>query len=89
MELYHKEQNRIDLVILDLNMPGMGGKKSLSELLKINPDARALITSGNSDNGFLKNVVESGAKGYIEKPYKIEQMLNAIRDVLDGVGNSQ
>lgn len=86
LELYHQKQHRIDLVILDLNMPGMGGEKSLSELLKINPGARVMITSGKSDNGSLKNIVESGAKGYIEKPYKIEQLLNAIRDVLDGVG---
>lgn len=82
LELYHQKQHRIDLVILDLIMPGMGGKKSLRELLKINPEARVLITSGKSDNGSLKNVVESGAKAYIEKPYKIEQLLNAVLDVL-------
>jgi PAS domain S-box-containing protein len=89
LELYHKQRNRIDLVILDLIMPGMGGKKSLSEILKINPDARVLITSGNSDNPFLERIAESGAKGFIEKPYKIERMLNAMREVLDGVGADQ
>jgi PAS domain S-box-containing protein len=83
LELYRKEQKQIDLVILDLLMPGMGGMKCLDELLTINPEARVLISTGYSVDGPTKETVEAKTGGCITKPFDREQILNMIREVLD------
>ena len=83
LQLYRKEQQRIDLVILDLVIPGMGGKKCYEEILKINPQAKILIVSGYSVNGPGKEAMEAGAKGFVGKPFDVSHMLKAVRDILD------
>jgi PAS domain S-box-containing protein len=83
LQLYRKEQHRIDLVILDLVIPGMGGKKCYEEILKINPQAKILIVSGYSVNGPGKEAMEAGARGFVGKPFDVSHMLKAVRDILD------
>ncbi len=83
LEIYRKEQNQIDLVILDLLMPGMGGIKCLEELLAIDPEARIIITTGYSLDGPTKETVQTRTNGCITKPFDRNQILNVIREVLD------
>ena len=83
LQLYRKEQKRIDLVILDLVIPGMGGKKCYEEILKINPQAKILIVSGYSVNGPGKEAMEAGAKGFVGKPFDVSHMLTTVRHILD------
>ena len=83
LELYRIEQERIDLIILDLIMPGMGGRKCLEELIRINPQTKVLIASGYSAKTRTKGMIEAGAKGFISKPYEMSQMLNLVREILD------
>ncbi len=75
----------IALIILDLGMPGMGGHKCLQEIRKDNPSAKVLIASGYSINGQVKKSLETGAAGYIGKPYQINTLLQKVREILDGV----
>ena len=83
LEIYHKEYEQIDLVILDLSMPGMGGKRCLEELLKIHPQAKVVIASGYSVNGPTKETVDAGAKTFVGKPYEVSQILKVVRETLD------
>lgn len=83
LEVYQKEGNRIALVVLDLMMPEIGGKRCLEELLKVNPEARVLIASGYSLNGSTKATLKVAAKGFVAKPYDVRQLLETVRDVLD------
>ncbi|MBL7180335.1 MAG: PAS domain S-box protein [Desulfobacterales bacterium] len=83
LDLYRREQGRIDLVILDLIMPGMGGMRCLEELLKSNARAKVVIASGYSDTGPVKETIEKGAKNFIGKPYVIRKMLEMVRQVID------
>jgi CheY-like chemotaxis protein len=83
LELYRKEKGKIDLVILDLIMPGMGGRKCLEELLKMNPKVKVVIASGYSVDGPTKEALEVGAKNFVSKPYAMRQMLKVVREVLD------
>ena len=83
LQLYQEEHQRIALVILDLIMPGMGGKRCLGELLKVNPEARVAIASGYSPDGPTREILKNGAKGFVSKPYDMRQMLNVVREVLD------
>jgi PAS domain S-box-containing protein len=83
LDSYRSNQDRIALVLLDLMMPEMGGKQCLEELLKINPRVKVIIGSGYSANGPTKDVLAAGAKGFVDKPYEMRQVLGAVRGVLD------
>ncbi len=83
LEVYRSNQAKIALVLLDLMMPEMGGKQCLEELLKINPRVKVVIASGYSPNGPTKEALTSGAKGFVNKPYDIRQVLEVVRAVLD------
>ena len=83
LELYIAKQSKIDLIILDMNMPGMGGEKCLIELLKINPDVKVIISSGYSIDGQKNMLKDIGATAYIAKPYKLANLSKLIREVLD------
>jgi PAS domain S-box-containing protein len=83
IEIIRNMDSSPDLVVLDLNMPGMGGNKSLEILLEINPGIKVIIASGYSDSDHVKEARDSGAAGFIAKPYQLSDMLKRIREVLD------
>ena len=83
LDVIGRTRGEIDLVILDLGMPGMGGHKCLQEIKRINPSAKVLIASGYSMNGHVKKSLETGAAGYIVKPYRINVLLQKVREILD------
>ncbi len=83
LEIYRKQLQRIDLVILDLVIPGMGGKRCYEEILKINPRAKILIVSGYSADGPGKEALEAGARGFVGKPFDVSHMLDTVREILD------
>jgi len=83
VEIYRSKTESVDLVIMDLGMPGMGGEKSLKELLKINSGAKIIVASGYAAHKMAANPRKYGAAEFISKPYHINIMLQKIRDVLD------
>ncbi|MFH1672797.1 MAG: PAS domain S-box protein [Pseudomonadota bacterium] len=83
LEIYKTEKNQIDLIILDIGMPGMGGHNCLKELLKIEPGIQVIIATGYSPNGTARELLKAGAKGYIGKPYQLKDMLKRVREILD------
>ncbi len=83
LDLFKKEGDKISLIILDLMMPEMGGKQCLEQLLKVNPNVRVLIASGFMDSHFFTEDEKRAIKGYLSKPYKIEQLLDSIRSAID------
>jgi len=62
---------------------GDGGKRCLSELLKMNPDAKILIASGYSPDGALDETLDIGARQILRKPFHLHQMLKVVAEVLD------
>ncbi|RJR19936.1 MAG: response regulator, partial [Desulfobacteraceae bacterium] len=85
LEIYKARNFAVDLVILDLNMPGMGGRRCLDGLLSINPKVRVLIASGYSERGQAREAVSSMAAGFIGKPFQLNELLGKIRDLLDRI----
>lgn len=83
LKIYEEKKDGIDLIILDLIMPGMGGKKCLEGLLQINPDVKVVVASGYSPEGTVKSFLEGGAKHFISKPFNMKEMLQVVREVLD------
>lgn len=83
LEVYNAQKDKISLVIMDLNMPGMGGKRCLIDLLSINNNVKVLITSGYSIPQQTKDLIKAGAAGFINKPYKPDELLLGIRRIID------
>ena len=86
IELYREKVEHIDLVILDMVMPGMNGRETLKKLMEIDKNVIVLLSSGYSINGEAKNILEIGCKGFIQKPFRIEELSHKIREVLDKAG---
>ena len=72
------------LVILDLNLPGVGGLEVLSRLRAIDPDARILVLSMHDDQIHVTRALQAGAAGYISKSAPADELLEAIRRVAGG-----
>ena len=68
---------------VDLIMPGMGGKRCLEELLKLNARVKVLIASGYSNTMPVKDTIERGARNFLSKPYKAKEILGVVRKILD------
>jgi PAS domain S-box-containing protein len=83
LEVYGREKEHIALVILDLIMPTMGGKDCLKKILKIDPQARILISSGYSADASTKECLGIGAKGFVAKPFRFKEFLQQVRMALD------
>ncbi len=82
LEIYIEKHVQIDLVVLDLGMPGMGGKKCLETLIEFDKDAKVIVASGYSDEGSVKDTGDK-AKAFILKPFTNSKVIQLIRDVLD------
>jgi len=83
LEIYSAHKEAIALIVLDVIMPGMGGKRCLEELLRLDLDVKVLFASGYSSNGLALGEGSSGARGFVSKPYDAKDILTAIRRVLD------
>jgi two-component system cell cycle sensor histidine kinase/response regulator CckA len=80
LTLYARDQH--DLVILDLDMPGMSGEQTQLELLRRSPDARIMFASGHADPQRELTVRERGARAFLQKPYEIELLVTTIHQVM-------
>jgi two-component system, cell cycle sensor histidine kinase and response regulator CckA len=81
---YRENKNRINLIIMDLIMPGMGGAACLKEIIKFDPEARVIISSGFTSDKNKLDSLKYAAKDFINKPYNIKMMLSVIQGVLSG-----
>jgi len=86
IELYKKAGelgSPFDAVILDLTVQGgMGGKEALSGLLSIDPYVKAVVASGYTDDPIIDNFKEHGFKGAVIKPYKMEELDEALKKLI-------
>jgi len=83
LDLYRNQRSDISMVILDLIMPGMGGKECFQELVNINPQVRVILSSGFLSDGTTEEARVFGVRGLVEKPYNMRQLLGLVREVLD------
>jgi DNA-binding NarL/FixJ family response regulator len=75
---------RPDLIILDLNLPGLGGIMLLQRILHIDPAARVLVLTMHAEALYAARALEAGARGYVSKNITPEEMLIAVRRVAAG-----
>lgn len=77
----HKDE--LDVVILDLNMPVMDGKTAYGKMIEIKPDIKVLVASAYNLNNLEDDILTKGANGFIQKPYRIDNIIVKIRQVLE------
>jgi PAS domain S-box-containing protein len=83
LQSYQEQQREIDLVLLDLGMPGMGGYSCLLELLRADPGVKVLVASGYAANVNAEQVLQAGAVGFLSKPFQMQDLEGKLREVLD------
>ena len=83
LERYQDHRNEIDLVILDIRLPDMGGKEVYQKLKEFNSDIKVLLSSGYSIDGQVTEILNLGCDGFIQKPFNLKRLSLKIREVLD------
>jgi len=78
IEIYAREREHIQLILLDMIMPGLNGKETFLQLLEIDPDVRVLFCSGVHQEGTAEELIQLGAKGFIQKPYSRVALSRAV-----------
>lgn len=80
---YAVKHDEIDLVILDMIMPGMGGGKAFVRLREINPNVRVIVTTGYAMHKDIQKVMAGGCDGFLPKPFKLSELSGEIRRILN------
>jgi len=83
VKIFSQNDLTIDLVILDLIMPGMGGEKTFGLMRKMNPDIKIILSSGYSIDGIAKGIIDGGCNAFLQKPFHLTELSQKIREVLD------
>ena len=81
IEVFLNNQDEVDLVILDMKMPYNGGT-AFSQLQKINADVKVIIASGYAEDQQIREMMEKGCCGFIQKPFSIDVLSHKIMNVL-------
>ncbi len=82
LKIYAKKKNDINVVVLDMIMPGMDGLDVFIALKKINPDIKVLLSTGYAIDENAQEMLRQGCKGYILKPYSMLDFSHKLREVL-------
>jgi len=82
VDLFQEKKGAIDLVILDMIMPGMGGGDTFDALKGIDPEVKVILSSGYSLHGEAARIMERGCSAFIQKPYRIEELAGKLEEVL-------
>ncbi len=82
--VHYLKDTPVDIVILDMLMdPGINGRQTYQEILKLYPTQKALIVSGFSESADVKATLKLGAGGFIKKPYSMSELGQAVKGVLN------
>lgn len=83
LDLYAKHKTEIDLVILDMIMPGMGGGETYERLKEKNEGVKVLLSSGYTLDAQAKEILEQGCRGFIQKPFTVDQVSEKVKRIID------
>ncbi len=81
--VFREREGRIDLVLLDIIMPNMGGKETFETLRALSPSLPILLSSGYTVQGRAQEILDKGANGFLQKPYCLADLARAVRGILD------
>lgn len=82
LELYQQNQHKIDLVILDLSMPGLSGHQTFQRLRQIDPDAKIILSSGYSVSEVSRQFENEDVTDFLSKPYQLKTLVQVVEQHL-------
>jgi CheY-like chemotaxis protein len=82
LSIYRDKWRDIDIVIIDMIMPEMNGRDAFTEMKKINPDIKAILSSGFSLDGASQSMMAEGVRGFVHKPYRQNELIKTISEIL-------
>jgi PAS domain S-box-containing protein len=82
IEIFKQNTDKVAIVILDLIMPGMGGGEVYERLKEIDPTVKVLLSSGYSINGQVAEILNRGCDGFIQKPFKLNELSFKLREII-------
>jgi CheY-like chemotaxis protein len=82
IDILSKNKETIDLIILDMIMPHMGGGEAYDRIKEINPLVRVLLSSGYSIDGQATEIMKRGCDGFIQKPFKANELSEKLKEIL-------
>ena len=85
LDVFKINKDRIDLVVLDMIMPGMGAGDTYDELRVLDPQIKVLLSSGYGVDEQTNEVLQRGCKGFIQKPFNMKVLSQKIEEVLQEV----
>jgi PAS domain S-box-containing protein len=83
VEWYRRKHAEVDCIVLDMNMPVMDGKACFAAMRAVNPDARAIFSTGFMVGDTAAIIRMPGIKGYIQKPFTLERLVEAINQAVE------
>ena len=86
LKIYRQHRESIDMVVLDMIMPHMGGGETFDRMKEIDPDVKVLLSSGYSIDGQAQEILDRGCDGFIQKPFDLKGFSHRIEEVLAGNG---
>ena len=89
VEVYRENQDRIQVIILDVIMPDMDGSETFDLLKEIDPDVKVLLASGYSIDGKAGEILERGCHGFIQKPFDLNNLSTVINEIVECVVKEQ
>jgi PAS domain S-box-containing protein len=89
LEVFRKNQSKIDLVILDMVMPGMDGLETFEYLNQLDPQVKVILSSGYSIEDITDEILEKGRTELIQKPFSLSQINRIIREMLNGIADGE
>lgn len=81
--VYREKRKKIDLVILDVTMPGISGGEIFDRLREVSPEVRVLLASGYGINGEVQKILDRGCNGFLSKPFRLKELARNVRKILD------
>jgi CheY-like chemotaxis protein len=83
VEIYRRNQEDIDIVALDMIMPGMGGGEVFDRLREIDPNVKVLLSSGYAIDGEASKILERGCNGFIQKPFHMKELSEKMSEIIN------
>jgi two-component system cell cycle sensor histidine kinase/response regulator CckA len=82
VDVFRRNRDNIDMVLLDMIMPEMGGGETFDLLRQIDPEIRVLLSSGYSIDGRAQDILNRGCNGFIQKPFNLNELSQKLKDLL-------
>ncbi len=84
VEVYRERKADLRAVVLDIVMPGMNGRATLAAMREVDPEVPVLLMSGHTMNEEIQSLLDSGARGFLSKPYSVEALARSLADATRG-----